>query len=102
MTRCARDPLRVGFTNIRQAVRWAGIAFFHNLHLYASKLSSVDGIKKQVDEATCLSDVGSGGWIRTNDLRVMSPTSYLCSTPHSVIPLWKSAAKLLLFCDMAK
>ncbi len=24
----------------------------------------------------------SGGWIRTNDLRVMSPTSYLCSTPH--------------------
>ena len=46
--------------------------------------------------------VGSGGWIRTNDLRVMSPTSYLCSTPHSVISLWKSAAKLLLFCDMAK
>ena len=24
----------------------------------------------------------SGGWIRTNDLRVMSPTSYRCSTPH--------------------
>ena len=24
----------------------------------------------------------SGEWIRTTDLRVMSPTSYLCSTPH--------------------
>ena len=24
----------------------------------------------------------SGDWIRTNDLRVMSPTSYHCSTPH--------------------
>ena len=40
---------------------------------------------------------GSGGWIRTNDLRVMSPTSYLCSTPHSIISSWKSAAKVLLF-----
>ncbi len=26
--------------------------------------------------------VGSGGWIRTNDLRVMSPTSFHCSTPR--------------------
>ena len=25
---------------------------------------------------------GSGGWIRTNDLRVMSPTSCHCSTPR--------------------
>ena len=24
----------------------------------------------------------SGEWIRTTDLRVMSPTSYHCSTPH--------------------
>ena len=46
--------------------------------------------------------LGSGGWIRTNDLRVMSPTSYLCSTPHSVIPYWKSCAKVRLFCDMDK
>src|SRR5690606_36913526 len=27
-------------------------------------------------------DFSSGEWIRTTDLRVMSPTSYLCSTPH--------------------
>ena len=27
----------------------------------------------------------SGDWIRTNDLRVMSPTSCLCSTPHQHI-----------------
>ncbi len=26
--------------------------------------------------------VGSGGRIRTGDLRVMSPTSYHCSTPR--------------------
>ena len=32
---------------------------------------------------------GSGGRTRTYDLRVMSPTSYLCSTPHSVFVLQK-------------
>jgi hypothetical protein len=26
--------------------------------------------------------LGSGRWIRTNDLWVMSPTSYPCSIPH--------------------
>ncbi|GEM_PF-1776858 len=26
--------------------------------------------------------VYSGGWIRTNDLRVMGPTSFRCSTPR--------------------
>ena len=26
--------------------------------------------------------IGSGGWNRTNDLQVMSLTSYLCSTPQ--------------------
>ncbi len=26
--------------------------------------------------------LGSGGWIRTNDLWVMSPTSFHCSTPR--------------------
>ena len=41
---------------------------------------------KEKDNPFELSFLGSGGWIRTNDLRVMSPTSYLCSTPHSVIP----------------
>ena len=44
----------------------------------------------------------SGGWIRTNDLRVMSPTSYLCSTPQSLIPYWKSFAKILSFFELAK
>jgi len=28
----------------------------------------------------------SGEWIRTTDLRVMSPTSCLCSTPHQIVP----------------
>ena len=30
--------------------------------------------------------VGSGGWIRTNGLRVMSPTSFHCSTPRRASP----------------
>ena len=46
--------------------------------------------------------LSSGGWIRTNDLRVMSPTSYLCSTPHSIISLSKSSAKLLTFFHSTK
>ena len=29
--------------------------------------------------------LSSGEWIRTTDLRVMSPTSYLCSTPHRLL-----------------
>ena len=30
---------------------------------------------------------GSGEWIRTTDLRVMSPTSYHCSTPRRFTPM---------------
>ena len=47
--------------------------------------------------------VGSGGRIRTSDLRVMSPTSCLCSTPHRAenlgkrkISSLKSAAKIII------
>ena len=47
--------------------------------------------------------VGSGGRIRTSDLRVMSPTSCLCSTPHHVkisvdeiFSCLKSAAKIII------
>ena len=47
--------------------------------------------------ATCLSNLGSGGRIRTDDLRVMSPTSYHCSTPHSLISSRKSGAKVRTF-----
>ncbi len=42
---------------------------------------------------------GSGGWIRTNDLRVMSPTSCHCSTPRCIVsiqiylPLGKARAR---------
>ncbi len=31
--------------------------------------------------------ISSGGWIRTNDFWVMSPTSYLCSTPQYFLGL---------------
>jgi hypothetical protein len=36
----------------------------------------------EVSEGSQSFKFGSGGWIRTNDLRVMSPTSYHCSTPR--------------------
>ena len=47
-------------------------------------------------------DLGSGGRIRTNDLRVMSPTSYHCSTPHSLLHCWKTSAKILHFFESTK
>ena len=40
----------------------------------------------------------SGSRIRTNDLRVMSPTSYLCSIPHCCFDV----AKLHIFFVSAK
>src|SRR5215211_2469118 len=33
--------------------------------------------------------IGSGGWIRTIDLRVMSPTSCHCSTPRQALGDWR-------------
>ena len=33
-------------------------------------------------KSTFEEEIGSGGWNRTNDLQVMSLTSYLCSTPR--------------------
>jgi hypothetical protein len=46
-----------------------------------------EGIQTTNNEKDTLSsvfDLGSGEWIRTTDLRVMSPTSCHCSTPHQV------------------
>ena len=43
--------------------------------------------------------LSSGGRIRTYDLRVMSPTSYLCSTPHSLNSLEALASILLSYQD---
>ena len=37
---------------------------------------------EQIRGPSSVSIFGSGGWIRTNDLRVMSPTSCHCSTPR--------------------
>jgi hypothetical protein len=44
----------------------------------------------------CANGPGSGEWIRTTDLRVMSPTSYHCSTPrrHTQYTAWKEAVTL--------
>ena len=41
-----------------------------------------DGTVHDRAEVPSIIQLGSGGWIRTNDLRVMSPTSFHCSTPR--------------------
>ena len=38
--------------------------------------------KTSEKEVLDIKQIGSGGWIRTNGLRVMSPTSFHCSTPR--------------------
>src|SRR5436305_6265152 len=40
------------------------------------------------------SRIGSGEWIRTTDLRVMSPTSYHCSTPRRRLQVYAICAVL--------
>ena len=42
----------------------------------------VDKNRTSMREVLYIKKDGSGGWIRTNDLRVMSPTSCHCSTPR--------------------
>ena len=49
--------------------------------------------KKSRTDVLLTFDLGSGGRIRTDDLRVMSPTSYHCSTPHSLISLAEIGCK---------
>ena len=39
-------------------------------------------VRESKDLRTFVVSFGSGGWIRTNDLRVMSPTSYQAAPPR--------------------
>ena len=39
-------------------------------------------IKASEEISEAFRKIGSGGWIRTNDLRVMSPTSYQTAPPR--------------------
>jgi hypothetical protein len=41
--------------------------------------------KERAERVIPLALIGSGSWIRTNDLRVMSPTSYHCSIPRRFV-----------------
>ena len=41
--------------------------------------------KERAERVNPLALSGSGSWIRTNDLRVMSPTSYHCSIPRRFV-----------------
>src|SRR5829696_9394378 len=53
------------------------------------RVRNLDKQKTHQAETVFLLDgfsAGSGGWIRTTDLRVMSPTSCHCSTPRQQEP----------------
>ena len=77
-------------------------ALFLRGHPSESKLSPHGRIKR-AGLSSCSYCCCSGGRIRTSDLRVMSPTSCLCSTPHRAkisvnenFSLAKSAAKIII------
>ena|SRR5690606_10972957 len=48
-------------------------------------LLSYAGVKPQPPNKATAADTGCGGRIRTDNLRVMSPTSYRCSTPRRLV-----------------
>ncbi len=80
----ARDPRGRGFTKIKSEHRFAVLIFFIHIPQPESELSPWYVYKKSRTGVLLTFDFGSGGRIRTDDLRVMSPTSYHCSTPHSL------------------
>ncbi len=77
-----RDPLMEGFTNTNRKA--TSCLFFRKNPSPSSELEATAFYRKS-RALPCFSvGVCSGGRIRTSDLRVMSPTSCLCSTPHPV------------------
>ena len=79
-----RDPRGRGFTKIKSEHRFAVLIFLYTYHSLKASFRRGMCIKKSRTGVLLTFDFGSGGRIRTDDLRVMSPTSYHCSTPHSL------------------
>ena len=53
-----------------------------NFSIFGKKSTAVRQANEKPEPDGLWFDSSSGEWIRTTDLRVMSPTSCHCSTPH--------------------
>ena len=67
------------------------LRFIRNSSIFGKMSTAVRQANEKPEPDGLWFDFSSGEWIRTTDLRVMSPTSYLCSTPHRL-----STSRILL------
>jgi hypothetical protein len=58
------------------------LRFIEKSSVYEKNSTAVRRANEKPEPNGLWFSLSSGGWIRTNDLRVMSPSSYLCSTPQ--------------------
>jgi hypothetical protein len=58
------------------------LRFIRNSPFFGKMSISVPRVNEKPEPDGLWFTLSSGEWIRTTDLRVMSPTSYRCSTPH--------------------
>ena len=58
------------------------LRFIRNSSIFGKMSTAVRQANEKPEPDGLWFDFSSGEWIRTTDLRVMSPTSCLCSTPH--------------------
>ena len=58
--------------------------FIRKSSVFEKISTAVRRVNEKPEPAELWFTLSSGAWIRTKDLRVMSPTSYRCSTPHQL------------------
>ena len=58
------------------------LRFIRNSSIFGKMSTAVRQANEKPEPDGLWFDFSSGEWIRTTDLRVMSPTSCHCSTPH--------------------
>ena len=66
------------FGLVEPGVLW----FIRNSSIFGKTSTAVRRANEKPEPDGLWFTLSSGEWIRTTDLRVMSPTSCLCSTPH--------------------
>ena len=58
------------------------LRFMRNSSIFGKMSTAVSRVNEKPEPDGLWFSLSSGEWIRTTDLRVMSPTSCHCSTPH--------------------
>ena len=76
------NSLNFSSSPVRHLLLGSGIQNFHTLFETGKNPETVVVSGFSVLASILSAQHGCGSWIRTNDLRVMSPTSYPCSTPR--------------------